>query len=144
MAELSIFERILGLILFLLTLLPLVGGSAGALVSMVVDVLKLVFLPDKWGGLVFGLLNLVAIACLYFFFGVTPADIIPEPLSGQLELVVNIIGMVVMLVTGMISGRGVHKHVTTPLAPTRFSHTIRQNTDYQPGVSRGVAVKPLG
>lgn len=128
-----LLEKVVTLAVLLLGLVPLAGGNAGALIAVVVDVLKAVrVVPDKWGGLVFLVLNLAGVIALNLGANVIPGGIIPEPLSGNLGLLVTIISTGLMLATSLWAGPKVHSKILVPLAPTAFSHTNRKQGTARP------------
>lgn len=114
---------VVALILFLLSFFPLVGGGAGVLISVVVNVFKAFkVLPDGWAAAPLLVLNFAAIAVIYFALGLKPGEAIPADLDTTLRQMAEIIALGLELVGGIGGGALFHNKLMKPMSP-RFSYS---------------------
>jgi len=124
-------EGVAAFIFFLCSFFPLVGGSVGSLISTLVNGAKAFgLIKDNWAALAFTLLNVIALAGLYFFFGVTPADALPAELDEQIKLLVTILTAGLTLTGQLGLGRLFHEKVMKPISPW-FSHSRRKTETWR-------------
>lgn len=116
-------DSVIALLIFLLGFFPILGGSIGALVSTIVDVIKSIgLLKDGWAALPLLLLNALAIVLLFTVFGLQPGDAIPADLDATLAQLAEIIGLVLTFVGSLGFGKLFHDKIMKPLSP-KFSYS---------------------
>jgi hypothetical protein len=125
------------IIVTLLTFVPLVGGSAGSIVGLVVDVIKAflllrkdangnpVGLPDDWGGLMAIIINAVVWIGLFFLLGRVPTEILPPDVDQWIKIgAMALTFMLTFLV--QLRSSGMSHAVLVKRAPLVFSTTQRK------------------
>lgn len=123
-------DSVLALMLFLLSFFPVLGGSIGAVISTIVDIIKSTgLLKDGWAALPLLLLNFAAIVVIYAVYGLKPGEAIPAELDSTLRQLVTLIGVALTFIGSLGGGKAFHDLVLSKLSP-RFSHSANLPKSY--------------
>lgn len=118
-------DSVIALLVFLLGFFPILGGSIGAVVSTIVDIIKSTkLLKDGWAALPLLLLNFLAIVVLYVVYNLKPGEAIPADLDTTLRQLTELIAAVLTFAGSLGFGRLFHEKVLKPLSP-RFSYSAQ-------------------
>lgn len=129
------FHLTLTLILELVAKVALIGGSAGALVSVLTNLVKMVVIliarkrkfvvPDQLFGKIVFFVNLAVIIVLYFVLGQLPPEVLPDNVDQWIKVMTLILTLVMTLIPANGTALVTHKQMVS-LAPTWFSVSGRK------------------
>lgn len=135
MNEPIFFNLTLALLLELVAKIALLGGSAGALVAVLTNMVKMIVIllakhngwavPDQLFGKIVYFVNLAVVIVLYFVLGQLPPEVLPDNVDQWVKLITMIATVVVTMLPANQAALATHKQMSA-LAPTWFSVSGRQ------------------
>lgn len=142
MTETVFFNLTLELVLNFIVRIALIGGSAGALVAVLTNLVKMVVIwlakryrytvPDQLFGKIVYFVNLAVIIVLFFVLGEMPTEVLPEDVDKWLQAITAILTIGLTMLPANQAALTTHKQMVS-FAPTWFSVSGRQYaTQYGP------------
>lgn len=133
-AEFFNSELLLAIVVYLLSLVPTIGGAVGGVISLLVDVIKAIFHivlkgrtapPGMWGFLVL-VLNVIFVVGLWFVIGQNPLEVeLPADVEGYFQTAITVFSAILTILMALATATLTHKEVVKK-APTVFSSTVHR------------------